>query len=329
MEENTKQQFRALGQNLLAGQDDPSGDPLIKKIFSNREVLAWLVVHFINEYKMISIQEVMTEYLPNAKMEIRKIPVHPGEMPPESVKTDNVEDRQLAERTTVFDVVLLLPAPNRPDRSIGVVIDIEVQKNDSPGYSIESRMVYYLCRTISRQRGVTFTGSDYGDICKCYSLWFCPELEEGKSPSIDHFFLAGERVFGEGNMDAKKEDYELLEGYIVRFNGDPTKPVNDTIHYLQLLLTTIASPLERLDELHEKYGLSKTREAEDMCNYSQYLVEKGIEKGIEKEKLELLEELEASHFSDKRIMKLLRIDANQLEVLRNKLQQRLPVMADD
>ena len=24
--------------------------------------------------------------------------------------------------------------------------------------------------------------------------------------------------------------------------------------------------------LHEKYGLSKTREAEDMCNYSQFLV---------------------------------------------------------
>ncbi len=33
--------------------------------------------------------------------------------------------------------------------------------------------------------------------------------------------------------------------------------------------------LERLDELHEKYGLSKTREAEDMCNYSQFLVLKG------------------------------------------------------
>ena len=46
MEENIKQQFSSLGQNLLAGQDDPSGDPLIKKIFSNREVLAWLVVHF-------------------------------------------------------------------------------------------------------------------------------------------------------------------------------------------------------------------------------------------------------------------------------------------
>ena len=33
-----------MGHNLLGGQDDPDGDPLIKKIFSNREVLAWLLV---------------------------------------------------------------------------------------------------------------------------------------------------------------------------------------------------------------------------------------------------------------------------------------------
>ena len=130
-------------------------------------------------------------------------------------------------------------------------------------------------------------------------------------------------------MDAKKEDYELLEGYIVRFNGDPTKPVNDTIHYLQLLLTTIASPLERLDELHEKYGLSKTREAEDMCNYSQYLVEKGIEKGIEKDKLNILERMEARHYSDMQIMDLLQVKADYLKVLRSQLQKRLPAMADD
>ena len=166
MEENTKHQFSALGQNMLSGQDDPSGDPLIKMIFSNREVLAWLLVHFIDEFKELDVQKVMTEYLPNAEVDIRKIPVHPGEAPPESVRTGNVEDRQLAEGTTMFDVVLLLPMPKRPDKSIGVVINIEVQKKDKPGYPIESRMVYYLCRTISMQRGVTFSGSDYGSICK-------------------------------------------------------------------------------------------------------------------------------------------------------------------
>ncbi|MBR6074095.1 MAG: hypothetical protein IKP87_02235, partial [Victivallales bacterium] len=107
MEQDIQLQFSSLGHNLLTGQDDPSGDPLIKRIFSNREVLAWLLVHFINEYKELTVQKVMTDYLPNAKVDIRKIPVHPGEASPESVPTGNVEDKQLAEGTTVFDVVLL------------------------------------------------------------------------------------------------------------------------------------------------------------------------------------------------------------------------------
>ena len=77
--------------------------------------------------------------------------------------------------------------------------------------------------------------------------------------------------------------------------------------------------------LHEKYGLSKTREAEDMCNYSEYLKQKAKEE----EKLEMLEQLEADHFSDKQIMRLLRVDAEHLKSLREKLQEkRAAVMAD-
>ena len=333
MEQDTKLQFSSLGHNLLGGKDDPDGDPLIKRIFSNREVLAWLLVHFINEYKELTVQEVMEKYLPHARLDIGRIPVHPGEAPPESVPTGNVEDKQLAEGTTVFDVVLLLPSPNKPDRSIGVVINIEVQKNDSPGYPIESRMVYYLCRTVSLQHGVTFAKSDYGGICKCYSLWFCPELDKGEAPSIDRFFIKGERVFGKGAVAADKEDYDLLEGCTVRFNDDPTSPVNEVIRYLQLLLTDIASPLERLDELHEKYGLSKTREAEDMCNYSEYLKQKAKEEAKEekkvKEKLEVLERMEAHHFSDCQIIVLLGIDIEKLKSLREILREkRAAVMAD-
>ena len=237
----------------------------------------------------------------------------------------NVEDKQLAEGTATFDVLLMLPIPNKPGQRIGVVIDIEVQKNDSPGYPIEARMVYYLCRSVSRQRGLTFTGSDYGNICKCYSLWFCPSLDKGEKPSIDRFRLTAERIYGEGGAAAKKSDYDLLEGYTCRFNGDPSQPADEIIRFLQLLLTDIAGPMERLNELHEKYGLSKTREAEDMCNYSQYLVEQDIEKEI----LKLLERMEARHYSDMQIMELLQVDADYLKLLRDKLQKRMTAMADD
>ena len=74
-----------------------------------------------------------------------------------------------------------------------------------------------------------------------------------------------------------------------------------------------------------------------MCNYSEYLIEKGIEKGmekgmekgIEKGKLDFLEQLEAEHFSDERILKFLRINAEQLKSLREMLREkRAAVMAD-
>ena len=85
--------------------------------------------------------------------------------------------------------------------------------------------------------------------------------------------------------------------------------------------------------LHEKYGLNKTREAEDMCNYSEYLIDqgkaKGRKEGIEEGKLDFLEQLEADHYSDMQIMRLLRVDAELLKSLREKLREKhAAVMAD-
>ena len=62
-----------------------------------------------------------------------------------------------------------------------------------------------------------------------------------------------------------------------------------------------------------------------MCNYSEYLKQKAKEE----EKLEMLEQLEADHYSDMQIMRLLRVDAEILKSLREKLQEKhAAVMAD-
>ena len=76
---------------------------------------------------------------------------------------------------------------------------------------------------------------------------------------------------------------------------------------------------------HEKYGLSKTREAEDMCNYSQYLKEEAIEK----RNLKLLERMEACHYNDLQIMEIMEISVEQLKSLREKFQEmHAAVMAE-
>ena len=59
-----------------------------------------------------------------------------------------------------------------------------------------------------------------------------------------------------------------------------------------------------------------------MCNYSEYLIEKGIEKG----KLDILEQLEARHYSDSQIMELLGIDIEKLKSLREMLREKRAVV---
>ena len=82
-------------------------------------------------------------------------------------------------------------------------------------------------------------------------------------------------------------------------------------------------------DIHEKYGLSKTREAEDMCNYSEYLRQEAKEEAIEKRNLKLLERMETCHYNDFQIMEIMEINIEQLKSLREKLQEmRDTVMAE-
>ena len=74
-----------------------------------------------------------------------------------------------------------------------------------------------------------------------------------------------------------------------------------------------------------------------MCNYSEFLRQEGKEEGRqegrregkEKEKLEVLEQLQLLHFSDKKIMTILKIDAEYLKCLRGKLQEQRTVVTAD
>ena len=55
-----------------------------------------------------------------------------------------------------------------------------------------------------------------------------------------------------------------------------------------------------------------------MCNYSEFLKQEAKEE----EQLKFLEQLEIDHISDKRIMKFLQVDEEQLKTLREMLREK-------
>ena len=66
-----------------------------------------------------------------------------------------------------------------------------------------------------------------------------------------------------------------------------------------------------------------------MCNYSEFLKQEAKEEARKEKNLEVLEQLEIDHISDRQIMKYLRIDEEQLKTLREMLREKhAAVMAD-
>ena len=59
-----------------------------------------------------------------------------------------------------------------------------------------------------------------------------------------------------------------------------------------------------------------------MCNYSEFLKQEAKEEAREEKNLEVLEQLEIDHISDRQIMKYLRIDEEQLKILREMLREK-------
>ena len=66
-----------------------------------------------------------------------------------------------------------------------------------------------------------------------------------------------------------------------------------------------------------------------MCNYSEFLKQEAREEAREEKNLEVLEQLELLHFSNKKIMMILQVNMEQLKTLREMLREkRAAVMAE-
>ena len=65
-------------------------------------------------------------------------------------------------------------------KKIRVYLNVEIQNNLYPGYSIITRGQAYIARMLSSQWGREYDGKNYDGMKKVYSLWIMP-----KAPKIN------------------------------------------------------------------------------------------------------------------------------------------------
>ena len=94
------------------------------------------------------------------------------------------------------------------------------------------------------------------------------------------------------SSNTPREDYDKLETVVITLNEDGLQSENELIRYLSLLLNKEMPVEQREKELEKDYHLQMTEDVREdvgkMCNYSDAIWMRGIEKGAYETILDLV-----------------------------------------
>ena len=216
-------------------------DTHAKRLLSARPVLARILQKTVEECALFTVEQIMAQLDPD--IHISSEPVDPG-MERTWIAGDDTRNRLSEEGTVTYDIRfhMHLPAENGQGCGKRLLFDLEAQKEYYVKYRLITRGIYYAARMLSAQKNREFTGSEYSNLKKVYSIWIC--MKEEKDP--------GER----GSL------YRLLNT-LLSFSLTP----EEKEHILE-------------KEYGISMEMKIRKELEAMCNLSEAIEERGVERGM-------------------------------------------------
>ena len=265
-----------------------------KALLGCTAVAAFIVKNCIPEFHDMSLEEIQ-EYIiykkaksqmtPEELAEIQAENTSPVEIGchivddlPDKLNEKNVESKSTNEGTIYYDVLFDIGMPDGKSPPSRVIVDIEAQNEFKPGYAILKRGSFYCGRMISAQKETVFRNSDYNKLQKVYSIWLCIAPDEDvrgvcNAYNMSEICLAKEHHF-------PKEQYDNF--CIILACLQDKQSANNMVRFFSSVFDNEMPVEEKLD-LARKCGLQVTADVKEginqMCNYSDYVEQKGIEKG--------------------------------------------------
>ena len=256
-------------------------DKNVKELLADIQVLSRIVKHTVTEVESLSIQEIM-DCIDRSSIRVGVVPVEPGLTNMGKVESIRTEDAIPNEDYITYDIRFVLAAAAM---ELEIIINVEAQRSMSHsrlGYHLENRIVFYLARLISSQKGINFAKSEYDNIKKVYSIWICMDADR-TSDSISRISLKADTLFGKPCGFPK---LDKMCGMVIRIRNscNVTESRNRLIAMLEDVLSREDSDVKKR-KLEEKYAMKMTLELEGrinrMCNLSDVVVERGIELGMQ------------------------------------------------
>lgn len=253
-------------------------DAACRRLLSEKIVLAWIMKSCLDEYRDCDVKEIAEKYI-ESEPQVSKVAVAPDETNARIRGMSN-EDTSLTEGKITYDVRFLATVPSSGEL-IQIIIDVEGQNKFDPGYPLLKRAVYYCSRMISVQHGTEFVHSEYQKIKKVVSIWVCMSPPDERKNTITRYHLTEENLVG--NVKEPVRNYDLIDIVIPCLGGANGENYDGVLKLLDVLLSGEKSVNEKRQVLQEDFDIPMTQTLETevlaMCNFSQGVMQKGIEKG--------------------------------------------------
>lgn len=279
-------------------------DDYAKFILSQKEILSRILKFTIKEFEDMEAEDIME--LIEGEPLVSKVSTEPGETNQTfhgKITGNNTESTELEEGTIIFDIIFYVRMKDGVSR---IIINLEAQGIEKPPYPLVNRTIFYIARLISSQKNRNFDHSNYGDMLRTYSVWICFNLEEN---CMNYLHLTNTSLFGTHEWLG---DLELMNIFLVgldkNLSEEALKTTDSNLHYmLGTIFSNDLSPKDKVRLLSEREdmpaGTHIRKELDTMCNLSYGIEEQGIEKGIEKGRMDLIKNMLSKHMPVEDIMK--------------------------
>ncbi len=255
-------------------------DKACKEVLSEKGIIGHILKTCVREYENISVKDIVNKYIQGTP-EVEKTLVQPdGAI--YRIESQHTEDATEVENAVFFDVRFTALVPDTEDL-IELIINIEAQNDFYPGYPLLKRGIYYCSRMISSQYGTVFTKSHYEKIKKVYSIWVCTNASKEWEYNIARYGIIEENIIG--NAKAKTSHYDLLSMVMICLGQKQYTELGGLLRLLNLVLVdNDLNQQEKKNKLAEEFSIKMTprleRGVQEMCNLSEGVERRGIEKGI-------------------------------------------------
>jgi hypothetical protein len=301
-----------LAQSLRNSEEGIRYDAACKRVLSEKIILAHIMKGCLSEYQDCDVNEIAEKYI-EGQPEIGTDPVLPDENDPTIIQGLDTADKSLHEGTITYDIRFHAIAPGTGE-PIGLVINVEAQKDFHPGYPLMKRAVYYCSRMLSSQYGRVFTNSHYEKLEKVYSIWVCIQPSQERGNTINRYHLIEEQLVGAAQEPPSH--YDLLTVVFICLGEADKATQNSVLRLLDVVFSPEPNYTQKRKILQDDFHVAMTdtlsKEVESMSNLSEGLIEetarKVTQEVTQKKDLSHIQNLvEGLNISIEQAMKLLKI----------------------